>query len=453
MNKPETNTTLSVSELNRKAKSLLELHLNQIWVEGEVSNLSQPGSGHWYFTLKDAKAQIRCAMFRNRNLLVRTKLKAGDYVRVRARVSLYEPRGDYQLIADHLEPAGEGALQQQFEQLKTALSKEGLFQEESKKPLPTFAKKIAVITSPTGAALHDILQVLARRNPSIEVVVVPSVVQGEEAPAELQKALLQACSIESVDVIILGRGGGSLEDLWAFNDEMLARQIFNCDIPIVSAVGHEIDFSISDFVADLRAPTPSAAAELVSFDQAAVINALQTYTQRLALSMNKRIHALQTETINYAKRLKHPGDRINQWQQRTDFCETRLIDAIQNKLKFQQQDVALLRQSLYSQSPKAFIKESRDKLSSFGERLSLSAKNLLEKKQMRFNKTSGALHIVSPLATLERGYTITKSEYGNVLRSVENLKENQTVELNFHDGNATAKLAKITTKKPASKGI
>lgn len=443
----DSQTTFSVSELNRKAKSLLELHLNQIWVEGEVSNLSQPGSGHWYFTLKDEKAQIRCAMFRNRNLLVKTRLKAGDLIKVRARVSLYEPRGDYQLIAEFLEPAGEGALQQKFEQLKKQLADEGLFDHAHKKAIPSFIQKLAVISSATGAALQDILQILKRRNPAIEVIVVPSIVQGDTAPQALQYALHQAINIDGIDAIIIGRGGGSLEDLWAFNDETLARQIFQCPIPIISAVGHEIDFSICDFVADLRAPTPSAAAELVSFDQENILNLLQSAEQRLSLSIKKQLSALQKQTLNLGKRLKHPGDRINQWQQRTDYCAARLLDTTQKNLTFQRQQLALLTQSLHAHSPEDKINECKTYLASTHTRLIYAMQSFLEKKQLQLAKTSNALDIVSPLATLKRGYTIVKAENGSLLHSANDVNPQQTVNISFHDGEATAKVTDIRQRE------
>src|SRR5690625_2927780 len=266
-NSPSSSGTgrdvLSVSQLNRRSKQILETHLPLVWVEGEVSNLSRPSSGHWYFTLKDDQAQVRCAMFRNRNQLVRFNPAQGQQLLLRARVSLYEGRGDYQLIVEHMEEAGFGALQRAFEELKTRLSQEGLFASERKRPLPTLPKHIGVITSPTGAAIRDILSVLKRRFPAVPVTVLPVPVQGKEAAPAIVSALDLANRSELFDVLILARGGGSLEDLWPFNEEAVARAIYASRTPVVSAVGHEVDFSIADFVADVRAPTPSAAAELV----------------------------------------------------------------------------------------------------------------------------------------------------------------------------------------------
>src|SRR5690606_35272474 len=257
---------LSVSQLNRRAKQLLETHLPLLWVEGELSNVSQPSSGHWYFTLKDDQAQVRCAMFRNRNMLVRFKPQQGQQVLVRARVSLYEGRGDYQLIAEHMEEAGTGALQRAFEALKAKLGAEGLFDEARKRPIPTLPRHIGVITSPTGAAIRDVLTVLERRFPSIPVTVIPVAVQGKESAPQIVRALELANRCGLFDVLLLTRGGGSLEDLWSFNEEAVARAVAASQLPVVCAVGHEVDFSIADFVADLRAPTPSAAAELMTPD-------------------------------------------------------------------------------------------------------------------------------------------------------------------------------------------
>lgn len=269
---PPNRDVLSVSQLNRRAKMLLETQLPLLWIEGEISNLSQPSSGHWYFTLKDSAAQIRCAMFKGRNSRVRFAAQHGQQVLVRAKVSLYEGRGDYQLIVEHMEEAGIGALQRAFDELKYKLEQEGLFLEEHKKPLPTQPKRVALITSPTGAAVQDMVSVFARRYPLIDLVILPVAVQGVEAPAQIARAINMACRMRNIEAIIVGRGGGSLEDLWAFNEEVVARAIFASKIPLVSAVGHETDFTIADFVADSRAPTPSAAAELLSPDREEILS-------------------------------------------------------------------------------------------------------------------------------------------------------------------------------------
>ena len=279
----------------------------------------------------------------------------------------------------------------------------------------------------------------------IEIIVIPSVVQGREAPTSLRRSLLIADAMNDIDAIIIGRGGGSIEDLWAFNDEALARAIFQCNTPVISAVGHEIDFSIADFVADLRAPTPSAAAEIVSFDHAAMIQTLQTYARRLQLSIQKHITQRKNDAKNLSRRLKHPGDRIQQWQQRTDFCEARLHEAMGKKLSNLRQRMQLVGKDLALQTPDTSISAALSRLGHLRDRLQHSTKNLIDKKRLSFAKTSNALHIVSPLATLERGYTISRTEDGTILRSVKQLDIGQTVKLAFRDGEAKADITHIPT--------
>lgn len=430
----------TVSQLNRKAKGLLETHLKQIWVEGEISNFSRPASGHWYFTLKDDNAQIRCAIFRNRNSLLKTTPKAGDQYLVRARVSLYEPRGDYQLIAEHMEPAGEGLLQQQFEQLKQRLANEGLFDAQHKKAIPSQVQKLGIISSPTGAAVHDILHVLARRNPSIEVVIIPATVQGNDAPAQLSMALAKAEAMADLDVIILGRGGGSLEDLRGFNDEALARSIFYCPIPIISAVGHEIDFSISDFVADVRAPTPSAAAELASSDNRAEIQQLHTLARRLYPAFSRYWQQRQNYTVQLSKRLRHPGERINQWQQRTDICEMRLREKITSVFKQHKQSVQHSKELLLRIAPDKNLNAQRNHLVQLHKRMHAGLNSTLETKQGRLSKSAAQLDIISPLATLRRGYVISKNDRGKLIKSAKDCKPDSEIKLTFHDGDVAAKI-------------
>lgn len=282
---------LSVSQLNRASKDLLETYLPLLWVEGEVSNLAQPSSGHWYFTLKDARAQVRCAMFKNRNQLVRFCPEGGQKILVRARVSLYEGRGEYQLLIEHMEPTGFGDLQRQFELLKHKLQNEGLFAQEHKRALPAWPKRLGIVTSPTGAALQDILQVLQRRFPALPVLLLPVAVQGTGAAGQIAAAIRRANAEKLCDVLIVGRGGGSLEDLWAFNEEIVARAIYASDIPVVSAVGHEVDFTIADFTADMRAPTPSAAAELISPNQLEVAQKLDQLQRALLRHMQQHLRA------------------------------------------------------------------------------------------------------------------------------------------------------------------
>ncbi len=348
--------TLSVSQLNRQARTLLESHFDFVWVEGEISNFAAPSSGHWYFSLKDGAAQVRCAMFRNRNQRVKLKPKNGDAIRLRCRVSLYEGRGEFQLIVEHLEPVGAGALQAAFELLKTRLATEGLFDADRKQALPGSIAALGVITSPTGAAIHDILTVLKRRCPAIAVYLMPVAVQGEQAAPEICRAIENANRWQregkvSLDALIVGRGGGSLEDLWAFNEESVARAIAASDLPIVSAVGHEIDFTIADMVADQRAATPSAAAELLSPDQREWQNQLQAMEQKLQQLMQRKLADCARELEHLRRRLRHPGHQLREQSQRLDDLEQRLQAAMQRKLQQAGTRLAHLAQMLDSLSP------------------------------------------------------------------------------------------------------
>ncbi|MGO1694065.1 MAG: exodeoxyribonuclease VII large subunit, partial [Marinobacter sp.] len=327
MNDPFQDTrprALTVSELNHQARHLLESSFMQVWVEGELSGFSRPSSGHWYFSLKDSKCQIRCAMFRGMNQRIRSIPKEGDKVRIRGKVTLYENRGDFQIIAEHIEPAGLGALQQAFEELKRKLQAEGLFEVGRKKPIPALPGHIGVVTSPTGAAIHDILTVLARRCPGIPVTLYPTTVQGQPATAEIVRAIELAQAHGAADVLIIGRGGGSLEDLWCFNEEAVARAIAACPIPTVSAVGHETDVTIADFVADLRAPTPSAAAEKVSPDQREMLRQINDREFRLTNAAKRAFQRLNTKLEHLSARLRDPRRELLEKAQRLDELELRL---------------------------------------------------------------------------------------------------------------------------------
>ncbi|MEX0952072.1 MAG: exodeoxyribonuclease VII large subunit, partial [Gammaproteobacteria bacterium] len=325
---PGQRRIFSVAELNRTARALLEGEFPSIWVEGEISNLARPASGHLYFSLKDSKAQVRCALFKNRALGLKTRPENGMQVLLRAGVSLYEGRGEFQLIVEYLEPAGAGALQRAFEELKRKLEAEGLFDPAHKQTLPAFPKRIGVITSPSGAAIRDVLNVLKRRYPGVEVIIYPAPVQGADAPAKLKRMLDVAIARNEVDVLLLTRGGGSLEDLWAFNDEPLARAIHACPLPIVSAVGHEIDFTIADFVADQRAATPSAAAELLSPDQTQLLRQLARYESLLDRQMQQQLRSRKDRINSLQKRLPHPQRTLQQISQRLDDLTLRSQRAI-----------------------------------------------------------------------------------------------------------------------------
>src|SRR5690554_3290093 len=435
----------TVSRLNREVRQFLEQQWASIWLVGEISNFSRPGSGHWYFTLKDNDAQINCAMFRGNNQRVRVPVNAGMQVMVRARISLYEHRGNYQLIVEHLEPAGDGLLQQRYEELKRALTAEGLFAAERKKPIPHQVQKLGVITSASGAALHDVLAVLKRRDPSLQITVYPTQVQGIEAPAAIRRALAAAVRRNEVEVLLITRGGGSLEDLWAFNDEALARDIAACPIPTVSAVGHEVDFTIADFVADLRAATPSAAAELLSQDNEAHLRYLMQLRQRtmrawVAVQQSKSIHLSHT----IARLLPlNPKRRIEQQSQLLDNLAARLQRTMKHRLSSATQLQQNLQHRLAQQHPQADILAHQQSLAKSQQRLQQAMVALLNQKVRRFTANQQALHIVSPLNTLARGYSMTFDDKQRLVRSAEQLESGQLLTTRFASGEVISRIEDI----------
>ncbi|WP_461536175.1 exodeoxyribonuclease VII large subunit [Spongorhabdus nitratireducens] len=436
---------LSVSELNSQARRLLEVTFSSIWVEGEISNLARPASGHWYFTLKDAGAQVRSAMFRNRNQALRFAVKEGMQVRVRARVSLYEGRGDYQLIVENMEPAGAGALQQAFEQLKARLAAEGLFAPERKQPLPQMPKHIGIVTSPTGAAIRDFLTVLERRFPSTRVTIIPTLVQGNEAAPQIVRAIQLAQQLPDLDVLVLSRGGGSLEDLWPFNDEYVARTIAACPIPTVSAVGHEIDFSISDFVADYRAPTPSAAAEVLSHDQADWHNTLEAWRQQLAMTMNRLLGNQRQALQHLHKRLRHPGYKLQEQSQRLDDLEVRLQQAIKHQLLNKKSQLGNIQSRLHQNSPLNQLKAKRIPLTNLHARLDAAIKQLLELHRHRLSENVGRMNAYSPLATLGRGYSILQKEDGQVVRQQSDVSKDEIITARLGKGQLSCRVEDVIT--------
>ncbi len=444
----DNQRVMTVSQLNRAAKDLLETYLPLMWVEGELSNFSCPSSGHWYFTLKDARAQVRCAMFRNRNQLTPFRPKEGDKLKVRAHVSLYEGRGDFQLIVEHMAPAGRGDLQQQYEQLKAKLGAEGLFSLEHKAPLPTWLETIAVVTSPTGAAIHDILNVLKRRAPHIAVKVIPVAVQGNEAPQQIVDALTLVNRHSVADLIIVGRGGGSLEDLWAFNDERVARAIFASKIPVVSAVGHEVDVAISDLVADVRAPTPSAAAELVSPNMEDAKARLAKLNRQLNRTIDNVLQRAKQQLQHTQVRLQHPATRLMVMAQRLDQWELRLNRAMRQQLANANQTVSRLEHRLWRQSPQARIAQSRGLTQALTKRLRYATETTLATAKQRFAQASQLLHGVSPLATLERGYSITLNPEGKAIREVSQVRAGETLTTRLHQGELDVQVTAIRPPKP-----
>lgn len=396
----------TVSQLNRRARQLLETHIPLLWVEGELSNVSIPSSGHWYFTLKDEQAQVRCAMFRNRNMTVRFKPQQGQHVLIRARVSLYEGRGDYQIIVEHMEEAGTGALQRAFEQLKNKLASEGLFDEVYKKALPSLPRHIAVITSPTGAAIRDILSVLERRFAGIPVTVIPVAVQGKEAAPQIVRAIDLANRAKLFDVVILARGGGSLEDLWPFNEEIVARAIFASELPIVSGIGHEVDFTIADFVADLRTPTPSAAAELIVPDSDDWLDKFIGFEVLLEEAMIRKLRHWHQRLEWLRSRLRHPRQRLEEQAQRLDNLELRLKNQIQKQLVAWRHQLNQLQLRQEAQHPQQRLKSLRERLVMSETRLVRAQQQVVSNSKKRLGEAVRMLNTLSPLNTLDRGYAL-----------------------------------------------
>ncbi|SFN12256.1 Exodeoxyribonuclease VII large subunit [Izhakiella capsodis] len=436
MSLPPSGTIFTVSRLNTTVRQLLEQEMGQVWLSAEISNFSQPSSGHWYFTLKDDGAQVRCAMFRHSNRRVAFRPQNGQQVLVRASITLYEPRGDYQLIAESMQPAGEGVLQQQFEQLKQRLSAEGLFNAAHKKPLPDPAHRVGIVTSATGAALHDVLRILHRRDPSLPVIIYPTPVQGVEAPASIVRAIELANLRDECDVLIVGRGGGSLEDLWSFNDEQVARAIFASRIPVVSAVGHEIDVTIADYVADLRASTPSAAAELVSRNQIELLRQMQSQQQRLDMAMDYYLARQNQGYTRLAHRLQqqHPQLRLARQQSTLLQLQQRMTDAIQRRLKRINQQHERTTQRLSYQQPLPRISRLQQRLQQQHYQLNQAIGQQLNERHQRFATLAGQLEGVSPLATLARGFSVTTTADNKVVKKVRQLKAGDTLKTRLDDG-------------------
>lgn len=435
----------SVSELNNAAKYLLENQFPAVWLEGEISNLVQPRSGHIYLTLKDDNAQLRCAMFRGNNLHLNFKPKDGVQVLVRGRLSLFTPRGDYQLIIDQMEQAGLGALQRAFEQLKAKLQAEGLFDDARKRPVPLRPGRIGVITSPTGAAIHDILSVLQRRFPLTEIIVYPTLVQGNEAPAQICAAIAKANARQECDVLIVGRGGGSLEDLWSFNDEKVARAIAASDLPVVSAVGHQIDFTIADFVADLRAPTPSAAAELLSADADEMLSALAGYEQWLEDFMQSRIDNYRQRLQWLTRQLKHPGKRLEEHAQRLDELDLRLRQSVQRQLQLQQSHLNTARARLQSHTPVHALLACKRQLETLSGSLQKAMQARLHNEGRDIGHLAQRLNTVSPLNTLGRGYSILQTPGGDVVQNTQQVQPGDSLRARLRLGELRCTVTEIIT--------
>ena len=457
-------TVYTVTRLNREIRLLLERSLAVLWVEGELSNFSQPGSGHWYFSLKDREAQVRCVMFRQKNQAVGFTPRTGQHVLARVRVTLYEARGDFQLIVEHLEEAGVGALRREFERLKNRLAAEGLFALERKRALPRFPRRIGVVTSPAGAALPDILTIRARRYPPAAGLLSPTAVQGAAAVPALAAALGAASARAECDVLILARGGGSLEDLWAFNDERVARAIHACVVPVVCGVGHEVDFTIADLVADARAPTPSAAAELVVPDRRACLEVLAHTAQRLEAGMRRelRVGHSRFDALAHRLTLAHPGVRLQQQMQRLDDLTQRLSGATRGCLHREGRRLAEERARLQQHSPQRLLAEwaargqslqlrlaraMREQNARAGSRagelharLGRAARQCVTQVAQRLALVQRALDAVNPLATLTRGFAIVKRADGTVLTDAAAVAVGEEIEASLASGTLTARV-------------
>ena len=476
-----TSNIFTVTQLNYSVRHLLEVELGQVWLTGEISNFSQPVSGHWYLTLKDENAQVRCAMFKMKNLRVNFRPQNGMQVLVRASVSLYEPRGDYQLIIESMQMAGDGLLQQQFEELKMKLAAQGLFAQEHKKPIPKFVKRVGIITSPSGAALQDILHILNRRDPSLQIVIYPTLVQGKEATQDIIDTIKLANQRKECDALIVGRGGGSLEDLWCFNEEAVAYAIYQSELPIISAVGHETDVTIADFVADLRAPTPSAAAELVSRDQQEMVRQLQHHLntvnlafdrlwveklsrfQHLNLRLNAQSPAKQLELLHFKLtqifdrlqgrlvqsvklkeqriaqlflrvQAKHPSRQLEMQKLHLKQQETQLYKQIEQLFHIKVQQFSLVKQHLDNSALPHRINRQNQHLQQFFQQLSYIIEKRLTKQQQGFHALCTKLDGLSPLKILGRGYSITQNDQQHVITNTKQIAKGDRITTQLADG-------------------
>lgn len=429
-------TVLTISRLTALLRGVIEENFEHVWVEGEVSNMSSPASGHCYFTLKDHAAQLRCVMFKSGAKNLKFALKDGMALIARGRLSLYDQRGEYQLLVEYLEPAGVGALQLAFVQLKERLSKEGLFAETDKQMLPTFPRKLGVITSPTGAAIHDILNVLKRRFASLEVLIYPVRVQGEGSAVEIANAINDMNRLALVDVMIVGRGGGSLEDLWAFNEEIVARAVYRSKIPIISAIGHETDWTICDFVSDLRAPTPSAAAELVIQSSTELRTSVEQLRHRLLLGMEFKLKQLRSEQNSLHRSITDPSTMLGHMVQRVDDLTSRFEQAAYRNLERTAEDFRHLESRMLGHSPDKLLKQHYQTLAGLSTGLEHSMEQLLETSRSKFELCTAQLDVLSPLCTLARGYAIATDKYGKSVTSAETLAKGDLLHLTLHKGTA-----------------
>jgi exodeoxyribonuclease VII large subunit len=430
-------SVFSVEMLNKNIKQIVEGTLSLVWVKGEISNFKAHSSGHLYFSLKDSKSQIKAVMFRGYNSKLPFKPHDGLEVIIRGRVTVYEPRGEYQISCEMMEPVGAGALQKAFEQLKDKLKKEGLFELSKKRPLPHFPRHIAIVTSPTGAAIKDMLNILSRRNKTVRITLVPTLVQGASAAPQICEALKKAWSLPEVDAIIIGRGGGSIEDLWAFNNEELALLISKSPVPVISAVGHEIDFTIADFVADLRAPTPSAAAELVVKNSDDLLNRLKSLQRLLWSSLQRTLKLEKQKFYSLAHRLVDPKKKLQDLALKNDDLLDRLNRAWSNYFKKCQYQINVLDKRMIS--PLMLIKDKKQKSNYLSERLLKNMDRSISEKRTKVEKSMALLHSLSPLNVVERGYSIVMKE-AHVIKSVIDVEVDDLVEIRLAQGQLKARI-------------
>ena len=438
----------SVSQLNQSGRLMLENQLGAVWLTGEISNFSQPVSGHWYLSLKDENAQVRCAMFRMKNMRVSFHPTNGMQVLVRANVSLYEPRGDYQLIIESMHLAGEGLLMQQFEALKMKLAAEGLFAQHLKKNLPHFSKAVGIITSKTGAALQDILHILQRRDPSLKIIIYPTAVQGKDAATDIAQMIELANQRQEVDVLIVGRGGGSLEELWCFNEEMVARAIFHSHLPVISAVGHETDVTIADFVADVRAPTPSAAAELVSRNQTELLQQLQYRRQRLEIALDRLFAEKQQKLKHLSLRLhnQHPQAQLHIQQQLITQLSHRLQQTLRHHWQKTAENLTALSMRLYKNPLPLRLQQYEQQLAQLKVRLNSHMNLTLSLQQKQLAHLCGKLDSLSPLKVLARGYSITQNQQNFTIRSIKDVNVGEHIKTRLTDGNIISQVIRLEEK-------
>ncbi len=435
----------TVSEITQEIRYLLEGNFADVWVQGEISNYKRHSSGHIYFTLKDKQAQLRAAFFRNKNMRLRFSPEDGLEVVVRGRLSIFEMRGEYQIIVEHMEPVGYGALQLAFEQLKKKLHGGGLFDQERKRRLPMLPRKIGIVTSPTGAAIRDMLRTLERRNRTISILIYPAKVQGDGAAEEIAAGIRYLNRLDDIDVMIVGRGGGSLEDLWAFNEEIVARAIYESRIPVISAVGHEIDWTIADFVADLRAPTPTAAAEMVAAARDELVERIQNSTRRMEAAAARLLQAKRSrlDILSRSRGFTALIDRIGKHGQRLDEFDQRLRQALRQRLLDCRSQMKLVEQRLQAANPASIIREQRSRLERQSERLRSAWQRLINGLRSRFELAAGKLNALSPLAVLERGYAICRRLTGEVIKEAKTARAGEKVRVMLARGALGCKVETI----------